>query len=150
MTYAIELWTEYGIGMLFFATRFFARYKTVGLRGFAWDDFFSFIAMVEFSCYSYMFFADISVSCYGAVMPSRFRLLVKACESPAQDNTLTGFADSFGSFVGLNDQIAEALSNHTAARYKVGSQALFCAWISYVSLIWSLKASLLFFYSRLT
>ncbi|TVY34904.1 hypothetical protein LSUB1_G006825 [Lachnellula subtilissima] len=116
MTYTIELWTEYGIGMLVFATRFFARYKTVGLRGFAWDDLFSFIAMLLW--------------CSDAIT---FQII-----------------NSFGSFVGLNDQTAEALSNHTAARYKVGSQALFCAWISYVSLIWSLKASLLFFYSRLT
>ncbi|TVY91878.1 hypothetical protein LAWI1_G004358 [Lachnellula willkommii] len=150
MTYAIELWTEYGIGMFFFTIRFFARYKAVGFRGFAWDDLFSFIAMVEFSCYFYVLSADISVSCYGALMPSHFKSLVKSCESPAQDNTLTGFADTFGSFVGLNDQTAEALSDHTAARYKVGSQSLFCAWISYVSLIWALKASLLCFYSRIT
>ncbi|TVY15980.1 hypothetical protein LARI1_G006733 [Lachnellula arida] len=150
MTYAIELWTEYGIGMFFFTIRFFARYKAVGFRGLAWDDLFSFIAMVEFSCYFYVLSANISVSCYGALMPSHFKSLVKSCESPAQDNTLTGFADTFGSFVGLNDQTAEALSDHTAARYKVGSQSLFCAWISYVSLIWALKASLLCFYSRIT
>lgn len=73
MGYAIELWTEFGIGMLFFATRFFARYKTVGLRGAAWDDFFFLVAMVEFSCYFHVLSADISVSCYGALMPSRFK-----------------------------------------------------------------------------
>jgi len=61
-----------------------------------------------------------------------------------------GFADDYGSFVGLNEQTAAALSDETAARFEIGSKALFVAWISYVTLIWSLKASLLFFYSRLT
>jgi hypothetical protein len=60
------------------------------------------------------------------------------------------FADDYGSFVGLNEHTAAALSDEAAARLKIGSKALFVAWISYVTLIWSLNASLLFFYSRLT
>ncbi|TVY36494.1 hypothetical protein LOCC1_G008207 [Lachnellula occidentalis] len=107
MHYTIELWIEYGIGMLFFFTRIFARYKVVGLGGLTGDDFFSFFAMVN-------------------------------------------FADSFGSNVGLNKETAEALSDETVSRFTVGSKALFVAWLSYVSLIWSLKACLLFFYSRIT
>ena len=47
-----ELWAEYGIGMGFFLLRFFARFKVVGLRELAWDDLFSFIAMV-YSPYSF-------------------------------------------------------------------------------------------------
>ena len=58
--------------------------------------------------------------------------------------------DDYGSFMGLDEQSAPALTDAEASRLEVGSKALFAAWISYVSLIWSLKASLLCFYSRLT
>lgn len=43
----VEQWVEYGIGMVVFFLRFFARYKVVGIGGFAYDDLFAFIAMVS-------------------------------------------------------------------------------------------------------
>jgi hypothetical protein len=46
MGYGTEQWTEYSIGMVVFILRFFARWKAVGITGWAWDDFFVFIAMV--------------------------------------------------------------------------------------------------------
>lgn len=52
--------------------------------------------------------------------------------------------------MGLNEQSAAALTDAEASPLEVGSKALFAAWISYVSLILSLEASLLCFYSRLT
>ncbi|KAI9926619.1 hypothetical protein ASPWEDRAFT_187222 [Aspergillus wentii DTO 134E9] len=36
-----ELWTEFAIGMIVFAVRFYARWDTIGLQKFSWDDFFS-------------------------------------------------------------------------------------------------------------
>ncbi|KAL2860814.1 uncharacterized protein BJX67DRAFT_386262 [Aspergillus lucknowensis] len=36
-----ELWAEYAIGMIVFAIRFFARWKTIGIRNFSWDDGFA-------------------------------------------------------------------------------------------------------------
>ncbi|TVY34178.1 hypothetical protein LOCC1_G008102 [Lachnellula occidentalis] len=116
MGYTVELWVEYGIGMVFFVTRFFARFKVVGISGFTWDDLFSFFAMILWSV----------------------------------DAITVQVINVYGSNVGLNEQTAAALSDEAASRFKVGSKALFVAWLSYVSLIWSLKASLLFFYSRLT
>lgn len=46
MNMETELWVEFGIGVAVFFVRFFARLKVVGLEGLAWDDFFSFTAMV--------------------------------------------------------------------------------------------------------
>ncbi|KAH7030491.1 hypothetical protein B0J12DRAFT_732352 [Macrophomina phaseolina] len=58
--------------------------------------------------------------------------------------------NSFGTFVGLNEQKAEALTDAEVKSLITGSKALFCAWMSYICLIWSLKTSVLFFYNRLT
>lgn len=66
------------------------------------------------------------------------------------DSVTVQIINDNGSIVGLNEETAALLSDEEAARIKLGSQALFVAWISYVTLIWSLKASLLVFYSRLT
>lgn len=60
------------------------------------------------------------------------------------------FADQKGSFVGLNEMTANELTDAQVYDYTIGSKAVFTAWFTYVTLIWSLKASLLFFYSRLT
>ncbi len=36
-----EAWTEYGIGVLVLFLRFFARWKTVGFKGWQSDDWFA-------------------------------------------------------------------------------------------------------------
>ncbi|CZR58660.1 related to integral membrane protein PTH11 [Phialocephala subalpina] len=104
--YQTELWTEYGIGMVIFILRFFARWKVVGFANFAWDDFFAFVAMILWTV----------------------------------DSATVQIINDYGSFVGLNEQTAAALSDETAARYEVGSKALFVAWISRRSLgLWQQK-----------
>lgn len=50
-----ELWIEYSLGTFTFLLRFFARWKVVGIRNFAWDDLFAFIAMVKFPGYFHIF-----------------------------------------------------------------------------------------------
>lgn len=55
-----------------------------------------------------------------------------------------------GAFVGLTTETANALTDEEVKTLEIGSKALFVAWLSYVTLIWSLKASVLCFYSRLT
>jgi hypothetical protein len=42
----VELFTELGIGILIFALRFYARWKTVGPHNFGYDDLFAGIAVV--------------------------------------------------------------------------------------------------------
>lgn len=41
-----EAWTEYGIGSLVLLLRFFARWKTVGLKNWQGDDYFAMLALV--------------------------------------------------------------------------------------------------------
>lgn len=46
-SFVVELWTEYVVGMGAFFLRFYARWKTVGFKKFAVDDFFCFLGMVS-------------------------------------------------------------------------------------------------------
>ncbi|KAH6894372.1 hypothetical protein B0T10DRAFT_250609 [Thelonectria olida] len=41
-----EAWTEYGLGSLILMLRYFARWKTVGFKGWQGDDFFAVLALV--------------------------------------------------------------------------------------------------------
>ncbi|KAI9732442.1 MAG: hypothetical protein M1834_001650 [Cirrosporium novae-zelandiae] len=66
------------------------------------------------------------------------------------DNSLIDVMGKHGSFVGLNEQTAAALDEKTVKSYTIGSKALFVAWITYVSMIWCMKAVLLGLYNRIT
>jgi hypothetical protein len=55
-----------------------------------------------------------------------------------------------GSLIGLTELDVAGLTDAEISAKEIGSKALFIAWISYVSLIWSMKATVLFFYRRLT
>lgn len=48
----VELFTELGIGIIIFALRFYARWRTVGPQNFGYDDIFAAIAVV---CSPYFF-----------------------------------------------------------------------------------------------
>jgi hypothetical protein len=45
----IECRTEYALGSAIIAVRFFTRWKTLGWRGFYWDNFFAFWSWVFFT-----------------------------------------------------------------------------------------------------
>ncbi|KNG49332.1 sedlin protein [Stemphylium lycopersici] len=60
------------------------------------------------------------------------------------------FLGTFGTYVGLTEETAEALSDAKVEEYTRGSKALFVAWLCYATLIWSLKTTVLCFYHRLT
>jgi hypothetical protein len=45
----IECRVEYALGSVIIAARFFTRWKTLGWRGFYWDDFFAFWSWVFFT-----------------------------------------------------------------------------------------------------
>ncbi|KAL3424532.1 hypothetical protein PVAG01_03813 [Phlyctema vagabunda] len=116
MAVNIEQWTEYGIGQFVFLLRFYCRWRVVGIRNFAWDDFFAFIAMLMW----------------------------------ISDTVTVQIISDHGAFVGLTPETVSKLTDDEIANMETGSKALFVAWLSYVTLIWSLKASVLCFYSRLT
>ncbi|KAH8761526.1 hypothetical protein F5883DRAFT_562068 [Diaporthe sp. PMI_573] len=56
----------------------------------------------------------------------------------------------YGSIIGINDEIALSLSDEQIRGIVIGSKCLIAGWVCYVSLIWSLKACMLFFFIRLT
>ena len=55
-----------------------------------------------------------------------------------------------GSITGMSDEIALTLSDEQKRRIVVGSKCLLAGWCVYVTLIWVLKACMLFLYGRLT
>lgn len=63
---------------------------------------------------------------------------------------LTSAAGQNGSITGMTDETALALSDEQKRRVIVGSKCLLAGWCLYVTLIWVLKACMLFLYGRLT
>ncbi|CAI6338866.1 unnamed protein product [Periconia digitata] len=55
-----------------------------------------------------------------------------------------------GSITGLSDEIALTLTEEQKVKIVYGSKCLLAGWIVYTTLIWCLKACMLFFYCRLT
>ena len=56
----------------------------------------------------------------------------------------------YGTNIGITDEIGADLTDDEIARLVFGSKCLLAGWTFYVTLIWSLKASMLFFYNRIT
>lgn len=56
----------------------------------------------------------------------------------------------WGSIVGINDEVALSLTPDQKENIIKGSKADIAGWCLYISLIWCLKACMLFFYQRLT
>lgn len=50
----------------------------------------------------------------------------------------------------MNDELALRLSDEQVRRIVIGSKCLVAGWCIYVTLIWCLKACMLFLYYRLT
>ncbi|KAF2086539.1 hypothetical protein K490DRAFT_5165, partial [Saccharata proteae CBS 121410] len=111
-----ELWVEFTIGLLVFFLRFYARWRTVGLRNFAWDDYWAFVSMLFW---------------IGGLA--------------TLDTTVR-----HGTNVGLTKETAMMLPPPVVKSLEFGSKALFAAWFLYVTIIWTLKATVLGYYLRLT
>ena len=56
----------------------------------------------------------------------------------------------YGSITGMSNEIALTLSEDQIRRIVIGSKYLLVGWSLYVTLIWCLKACMLFLYNRLT
>lgn len=56
----------------------------------------------------------------------------------------------YGSITGLSDEKASMLSTDQKRLIVIGSKCLLAGWVVYTTLIWCLKACMLFFYKRLT
>ncbi|RAL00003.1 uncharacterized protein BO80DRAFT_465716 [Aspergillus ibericus CBS 121593] len=60
------------------------------------------------------------------------------------------FVVRFGANTGLNDEQRASISVAEMRERVFGTQCLLAGWLLYVSLLWALKACMLFFYNRLT
>ncbi|RDW68980.1 uncharacterized protein DSM5745_08740 [Aspergillus mulundensis] len=64
--------------------------------------------------------------------------------------TMLELIGQYGTNIGLSDQERASMSPDRTARLVAGSKCLLAGWTCYVTLIWSLKTCMLFFYNRLT
>ncbi|KAI8238849.1 Alpha-L-fucosidase 2 [Colletotrichum sp. SAR 10_96] len=55
-----------------------------------------------------------------------------------------------GTNIGITDEIGATLTPQEIAKFEFGSKCLLAGWNFYVTLIWCLKACILFFFSRIT
>ncbi|KAI1076863.1 hypothetical protein F5B20DRAFT_554064 [Whalleya microplaca] len=119
--FVVEAWTLLSIGLSFTIVRTIARVKQFGFKGLQADDYLAWIGMI--------FYAIETSLAYWAVV------------------VIKGLANN-----GMTDEQRLNL-DPGSTEYKsrvVGSKILLAGWPTYLSLLWSLKASLLLFYIRLT
>ncbi|OTA82176.1 hypothetical protein M434DRAFT_84918 [Hypoxylon sp. CO27-5] len=121
LQFTIEAWTLLSIGIVVTMLRTYARIKAVGIRGLQADDYLAWVGVTFYAVETSLAYS------VGAVAK--------------------GLANN-----GMTDEQRVALSPDSE-EYKtrvVGSQIQLAGWSSYSVLLWSLKASLLVFYMRLT
>ncbi|KPM40561.1 hypothetical protein AK830_g5978 [Neonectria ditissima] len=116
-----EAWTLYSIGTIVLLARFGVRLKTVGWRGFQGDDLFSAFVLVFYAMDA--FTVHLIYRC--------FHFLGTNVEASVLQKT-------------------ETLSEHDLKDFIKGSKLQLAAWYSYTALIWSLKGTMLCFFSRMT
>ncbi|GAB1218289.1 hypothetical protein ATERTT37_007543 [Aspergillus terreus] len=120
-----EAWTEYGIGTVIILLRILARAKVVGVKNWQGDDYFTIIALLFWTV---------------SHMPA----------FPKAELTMLEMIGQFGTNIGFTDAQRAAFSEEEIKVLARGSKCLLAGWTCYVTLIWSLKACMLFFYNRLT
>ncbi|RSL44830.1 hypothetical protein CEP53_011051 [Fusarium sp. AF-6] len=118
---AIESWTLYAIGVLSTFLRFYARMRGAGFRGLKVEDYLMVLAICFYS--------------------------VQTSLAYSIGNLAHGLANS-----GMTDAERVALSpNDPEYQFRIiGSKIQVAGWTIYSALIWCLKLSMLFFYTRLT
>ncbi|KXH56796.1 hypothetical protein CNYM01_11217 [Colletotrichum nymphaeae SA-01] len=138
--FQVEAWTEYAIGLLVLLIRIVYRTRLVGTN---WegDDYFAAIAVLFWT---------------GELLMLEM-IGEDSIDSPPyfarSDRNLTFFLSAsgrYGSITGMSDAIALTLSDQQKQSIVIGSKCLLAGWVLYVTLIWCLKACMLFLYMRLT
>ncbi|KAK7443640.1 hypothetical protein Landi51_08988 [Colletotrichum acutatum] len=125
-----EAWTEYGLGVLIILLRIFARWKIVG---FNWqgDDYFAILCLIFWTTPDWRLRSAANF---------HFKLELCMLELIGQN----------GTNIGITNDIGATLTSEEIAKFEFGSKCLLAGWNFYVTLIWCLKACILFFFSRIT
>ncbi|KAH6972115.1 hypothetical protein BKA56DRAFT_593736 [Ilyonectria sp. MPI-CAGE-AT-0026] len=118
---AVESWTLYSIGVASTALRTYARMRGSGIRGLRTEDYLVWIGIMFYTIQSSLAYSVGSIA--------------------------HGLANN-----GMTDAERSALSpeDHEYSARVLGSKIQVAGWTIYSALIWSLKLSLLYFYTRLT
>ncbi|KAK3385717.1 hypothetical protein B0H63DRAFT_494579 [Podospora didyma] len=119
--FAIEAWTLLSIGLAMTILRTYARIRAVGAKGLQADDYLVWVGATFYA--------------------------IETCLAYSVGQVAHGFANN-----GMTDEQRAALSpDDPEYSFRVtGSKIQLAGWSSYSVLLWSLKASLLVFYLRLT
>ncbi|KAF9874455.1 hypothetical protein CkaCkLH20_08018 [Colletotrichum karsti] len=120
-SFTIEAWTLLAVGILFTMLRTYARAKAVGLKSLQPDDYLAWVGLIFY--------------------------VIETALAHSVGAIAKGMANN-----GMTDEQRAALSPESE-EYRlrvIGSIIQICGWSSYSVLLWSLKASLLVFYLRLT
>ncbi|KAK2053398.1 hypothetical protein LY76DRAFT_581822 [Colletotrichum caudatum] len=127
-----EAWAEYGLGVSVILLRIFSRWKIVG---FHWqgDDYFAVLCLVFWTL--------------ELVMLELIGTCISHPHNVYLSNTLPG---QNGTNIGITDEIGATLTAKEIAKLEFGSKCLLAGWTFYVTLIWCLKACILFFFNRIT
>ena len=129
----IECRVEYAVNSVIIALRFFARWKTLGWRGFYWDDFFAFASWV---------FASVGYS----ILEFMSRLHARICRWFLNSRLV----DVKGAPIALTEIQREALTPEMSKSLREGAKAMFASFYIFIFLVWSVKGCLIAFFLRFT
>jgi len=130
--YLVEAWGLTGLGLFIMFTRYCVRLRTVGIKGLQGDD-----AMVLFTiAFTILDASTVTIAC-------------EYCRCLTHRLILT-LADHKGQNIDITEDMLPQLTQADIHRLTVGSKYELTAWYSYVSLIYTLKFTMLFFYKRIT
>lgn len=131
----IECRVEYALGSAIIAARFFTRWKTLGWRGFYWDDFFAF--------WSWVFFTLIYVMVEYLSEPT-------TAVSSKSDHLTDTTSGIMGAPIAMSQEQREALPPAMRKSMREGAKGMFASFYFLIFLVWSLKGSLIILFLRLT
>jgi hypothetical protein len=125
---------EFGIAILAVIVRLFSRWKLVGFRKWGGDDYFCILAVVLLT---------VSLNPSAArkdLVTMRLQLLMVPI-------FLVG--KILGTNTGWTPEEINQFDSEEIDRMEIGSKLVIVGWIGYVSVIWSLKGSVLLYYNRI-
>ncbi|KAF4958812.1 hypothetical protein FGADI_2156 [Fusarium gaditjirri] len=137
----IEMWIEYGIGLLVLVIRIFARLQRIKFAKFhtwALDDWLSIAAAI---LWTVRFTWPGKVNWEPSTDPClRIQFEVSMCQVVADKGSITG----------LTNEVASEFTPEQAKSHETGAKWLFAAWYVYVTMVWTLKAMMLSLLFRVT
>ncbi|CAK41762.1 uncharacterized protein BO96DRAFT_329721 [Aspergillus niger CBS 101883] len=144
LPFEIEEWVEMAIGMFVILLRLYARTRAVGFRKWQGDDYLGIVVLVL-----WVVKADMRVL---SRRKSSCSSLCVSSSSPENGLWLTGYNPivRFGANARLSDEQRASMEEWEIREREFGAKCLLVSWVVYVTLIWVLKACMLFFYNRLT